>query len=96
MEGGKLPARSYRKRKTFGLWLLEDRCRPLGWSGCDTYNIYSGDIKLNELLRAVARQPTDQFTSSATSVYSGKSKSEAMRLGHGSSSRLNIRTRGTD
>ena len=91
-----LPARSYRKRKTFGLWLLADRCRPLGWSGCDTYNIYSGDIQLNELLRAVARQPTDQFTSSATSVYSGKSKSEAMRLGHGSSSRLHIRTRGTD
>ncbi len=96
MEGGKLPARSYRKRKTFGLWLLTDRCRPLGWSGCDTYNFYSGDIKLNELLRAVARQPTDQFTSSAAIVYSGKSKSETMRLGRGSSSRLNIRTRGTD
>ena len=96
MEGGKLPARGYRKRKTFGLWLSADRCRPLGWSGCDTYNIYSGDIQLNELLRAVARQPTDQFTSSAAIMYRGKLKSEKMHLEHGSSSRRNIRTRGTD
>jgi hypothetical protein len=96
MEAGKLPARSYRKRKTFGLWVSADRCRPLGWSGCDTHNIYSGDIQLNELLRAVARQPWDQFTSSAAVVYNGKLKSETMHLGHGSSSRRNIRTRGTD
>jgi len=39
MEGGKLPARSYRKRKTLGLWLSADRCRPLGWQGCGANNI---------------------------------------------------------
>jgi hypothetical protein len=44
----------------------------------------------------VARQPTDQFTSSAAIMYRGQLKSEAMRLGHGSSNRRNIRTRGTD
>jgi hypothetical protein len=46
---------------------------------------HSGDIQLNELLQAVARQPWEQLTSNVAIVYGCTLKSETMDFEHGSS-----------
>ena len=72
IEGRKLPARSYRKRKTFALGGSSDRCRHLGGKTAVPVTValaesllsafmaigteQGGDLPLNELLQAVARQ----------------------------------------